>query len=701
MATMLKAKALFDCNAEDEGEISFKMGDILVDVKKSAEDDWYVGRLQGTSTRGLFPFNYVEFITENSTTPPKLIPGQDPSDSTKNTISASVSPPNSITFSTWSVISNNPVNQDESDNHKLPVSKPDNKTNSSYDAFEFAMGPSFKQSRPLQLNGNTSDPTLQSPGIKPKPALGPKPAHTDTLALKKERQADTCPGSGSGSGSGSSSAAPADKPNFKASFIKNDIASRARSLSTSVVPNRDISKSVKPSLLQKDQDTRRAFEGAIGKLGTMSPKSLPNTRSGSFSKSLVTNETHKPQSKPSEDNVEHDEDEEDGEYQLVRPSQLRNKQQQIPVIFGTKPASVISSKKPVVSSFPVLPVSNPAPRLPSRPTSKANRRSKTAHSTKPNSASSLPPNISTIEQIISPDNNSPLGRAPPSLKPKPPAKVSTLNNSPTLPSRPKARSTSNPPPILPKPSDTAVIGLHTPNHRPPPPPIVNKPVIKPTTRSGISKAFNPTQKTDSASNLPMVFQGSTPQKPNLGPSPNLPARPAKEWQPVHKDTSINVKPSTILNNRTRSATGPSYCENPNTIDFKDEAIEKDKKGFLNQNRPHQPSTSSKTELFASEPEKKKVAPPPPPSRPAKNTSLSEMGVDAKRYQTLFDAIQDEGFVDGQTVKVLWQRSQLPSQKLAQIWRECDPSNNGLLDKQAFLLGMSKIDMMLKKHEAPS
>ncbi|KAL0081628.1 hypothetical protein F4703DRAFT_1868252 [Phycomyces blakesleeanus] len=874
MATMLKAKALFDCNAEDEGEISFKTGDILVDVKKSTEPDWYVGRLQGTSTRGLFPFNYVEFITENSATLPRLIPNQDSSESSKNAMTASVSPPNSIMSSTWSVISTNLVNPDENDNQKPPLSKPANKPNSSYDAFEFAMGPSsFKSSRPLvsPFNGNNTaheqlSSALQSPGIKPKPAVGPKPAQADMPVIKKDRPFDTSFGSSSSSSSSSSTATTttpvAEKPNFKTPFMKNDISSRTRSLSTSVVTNREIPKAVKPSLLQKDQDTRRAFEGAVGKLGTMTPKSLPNTRSGSFSKPGVTNEIQpKLQLKPSEDHIEHDEDEEDGEYQLVRPSQLRHKQQQIPVLFGTKPPtstlstkksldSTINKKQSSLSSFPVLPVSNnPAPKLPSRPTSKANRRSKASHSTelkpKTNSSSAQSDSIMTIEEEnnLPDNNNTPIvnnnnniinnnninnhnhsnnlshshihnnnnnnnnnissNRAPPSLKPKPAQVSGIITQSPTLPNRPKARSTSNPPPILPKPSDTpGSSGLHTSNqtHRPPLPPIVNKPVIKPTARSGISKAFNPSPKTTdsgSSTNLPMLFQGSTiAPKPNLGPIPSLPARPAKElWQAVNAEDK-NIKPSAILNNRSRSATNPSYnCDNSstsnnnsggNSADLKFPAplslkstvdsVEKDspiktvdleKKGAppppplsssstttqatatatnLNTNattaatatttintgyRPQQPiPPPSKTGLSSSsnssssssssssnssnsnnnnnnnsnsnnntEPEKKKVAPPPPPSRPARNTSLSsDTSVDAWRYQTLFDTIQDEGFVDGQTAKLLWQRSHLPSPKLAQIWRECDPYNNGLLDKQAFVLGMSKIDLMLKKYE---
>lgn len=55
------ARALYDCNAEDSLELSFKKDEILYNVTESPESDWLQAS-RGDGTRGLVPANYLEFL---------------------------------------------------------------------------------------------------------------------------------------------------------------------------------------------------------------------------------------------------------------------------------------------------------------------------------------------------------------------------------------------------------------------------------------------------------------------------------------------------------------------------------------------------------------------------------------------------------------------------------------------------------------
>lgn len=142
----MKAKALYDCTADDASELTFKEGDILVDVVPSPEEGWYEGRIQGTNNRGLFPYNYVEFLTNSEK------PVQD------SKLGISVSPPNSTLSSAWSVISN----KDPPEETELMATTP-RSLDKKIDAFEKAIAAA--SSKPKQ-----------------KPAIAPKPPqlHSDS-----------------------------------------------------------------------------------------------------------------------------------------------------------------------------------------------------------------------------------------------------------------------------------------------------------------------------------------------------------------------------------------------------------------------------------------------------------------------------------------------------------------------------------------
>lgn len=57
----MKVRALYDYNAADDTELSFKAGDIITVTKNDKSiPGWIEGELRGK--RGLFPGNYVEFL---------------------------------------------------------------------------------------------------------------------------------------------------------------------------------------------------------------------------------------------------------------------------------------------------------------------------------------------------------------------------------------------------------------------------------------------------------------------------------------------------------------------------------------------------------------------------------------------------------------------------------------------------------------
>ncbi|KAJ3417457.1 hypothetical protein HDV05_003321 [Chytridiales sp. JEL 0842] len=62
LVSTVKAVALYDSTADHPSELSFKRGDCILDVLPSSAPGWFTGRLKNTSTRGLFPENYVRFL---------------------------------------------------------------------------------------------------------------------------------------------------------------------------------------------------------------------------------------------------------------------------------------------------------------------------------------------------------------------------------------------------------------------------------------------------------------------------------------------------------------------------------------------------------------------------------------------------------------------------------------------------------------
>ncbi|KAJ3030744.1 UNVERIFIED_CONTAM: hypothetical protein HDU68_007955 [Siphonaria sp. JEL0065] len=74
----LRAVALFDCVGDTAEELSFKKGDLIVDVKAAPEegDNWWSGRVEGSSVAGYFPGNYVKFAEVKAAPGPPFIPAK-------------------------------------------------------------------------------------------------------------------------------------------------------------------------------------------------------------------------------------------------------------------------------------------------------------------------------------------------------------------------------------------------------------------------------------------------------------------------------------------------------------------------------------------------------------------------------------------------------------------------------------------------
>ncbi|KAI9199515.1 uncharacterized protein BJ171DRAFT_518594 [Polychytrium aggregatum] len=68
----MRAIALYDCFADGDGEISFSVGQLILEVTPDPEPGWFQGRLEN-GTVGLFPGNYVRFEED----PPKIKPNAD------------------------------------------------------------------------------------------------------------------------------------------------------------------------------------------------------------------------------------------------------------------------------------------------------------------------------------------------------------------------------------------------------------------------------------------------------------------------------------------------------------------------------------------------------------------------------------------------------------------------------------------------
>ncbi|ORZ18641.1 hypothetical protein BCR42DRAFT_411326 [Absidia repens] len=731
---MLNAIALYDCVADEEGELSFTEGTRFVDVVDSTEEDWLEGRIEGTSQRGLFPSNYVNVITVSSTPtvvkPIRKAPNSDAS------LSQSVSPPNSNISSSWSVISNTPTTTTPT---TTDINSSDTSTSKStrLNAFESAM------QTPSSSKYSDIAATLMNKRTMPKPTMVSTSSNATTNSNTSTSIAAT-----NDNNKSSSTARTFVLPTL--SPVQQQ--ARARSFSASSTTTPAPPTSLKPSALR--QDLRKTAQ-----LDTSWRTKLDN---GS-SPTTVTNTIQHPLLNPPTDNKvniigthgndDEDMEEEDG-YQLIKPSQLRKQQQRqqqgkdfgklntsttLPLSSSVSTSALPSQKSSASSKtrLQTLPSSSTThlAKLPSRPVSNANRQSKSrSSSTRTNSASQVksidsttPTPTDSSRSNTNKTNNSTAivaasNKTAPSLKPKPPQ----LNNLPkTSVMITKERSASNPPPIQPKSFSNDI-------QRPSKPIVESKPLFPLATTQAEKKGT--TTKTPP---LPPLGARGGVALPGLGKknsAPILPTRPsAATNKPIssssgsaiddifkdkqHLDENTNLKPSQLLTTqRARSSTNPSFATRPliditngngsGSRNLSSTALDTPIDGAIRSPPPPPAAaatttTTTSTKSSSSSPAIpliiKQAPPPPPPSRQVNNNSNKKESGAHTRYDGLFDTIQDDGYVDGLTTQVIWGKSRLPYDILAGIWQQCDQQKSGLLDRQRFIHGMQLIDSHLAKN----
>ncbi|CEG71239.1 hypothetical protein RMATCC62417_07001 [Rhizopus microsporus] len=668
MPSKLRMIALYDCTADDIGELSFKEGDILTDVTKSNDEGWYEGRLENSTERGLFPYNFVKPLPESFTVD-TITTDNVSSGSGKITVSDSAS----TAFDT--ILSNVYSKKDVKSAKKthvsatdkgLPQDLPEKSTN-----YNNKLGNGTHRILPMP-----ADKTKDIPGLK----FSTPPPTFEKLSYKSTEKQES----------------PTRARSYSTSFLK------------STSDNHGLDRTLRPS--QWAPGGKSELEIALSR---RSPRSTANLRSEFQTKHGVSTGTGiqlvgLENAKLSTVSRDTEEEEEDEGFQLIKPSQLRQKQQ-VPgpvlpkPIVPTQSASYVAKsstpswKKTVdTSQRPTESVgkstigtpeplgnipapSNPMPRLPSRPVSTASRKSRNnsqiSSASTPSVLNQQTPSLSKEER---PESILEKANPPPILKPKP------VLPQPCLPPRPnKARSASNPPLLQPKPNLTLLENSSGQD---------TKEINNTTQATSLSP---PTPPRVGAKPPPVLYQQklqsfisqkaiSPPFSPPTKPTTLTPPSPPRTMLNGQKNSISNLKPSAYLN-RARSVTNPPYFGQKPTMDCNSPKL------------TSIPKSSVETKVNSTE-LKKKVAPPPPPSRPPKS-KLAFISDDAKaRYEALFDAIHDDGYVDSQTVYKIWIKSKISKDKLARIWKESHPDQKGLLDRHAFVYGMGKIDEILKQHQ---
>ena len=52
-------QAMYDYDAQDDDEVGFRDGDLIIDVEP-IDEGWMIGTVKSTGQRGMLPANYVE-----------------------------------------------------------------------------------------------------------------------------------------------------------------------------------------------------------------------------------------------------------------------------------------------------------------------------------------------------------------------------------------------------------------------------------------------------------------------------------------------------------------------------------------------------------------------------------------------------------------------------------------------------------------
>lgn len=699
----MKAKALFDCTADDIGELSFKEGDVLVDVVDSAEDGWYEGRVEGSSIRGLFPYNYVEVLDEpTASSEPSLNDGKASRTSIEDN---SLAPEPKIAPSTsWSVLTKAETNEARRAiggevKNSSAASTPEGKKSLKEDVpVTIPLTFSKQPTAAVNLFARKPDPSSPNtpPIIRPKPAISPKPA-----ALEKSigvQRVTTDP----------SKSPKAREPVNHSAYRTRSMSSPLANPSTTfgsprpIITPRNLPLSSQDSNIKPSQLKNKETYGVV--LKKTSPSIPTKTISLRSTESQGIGIASKSAEEKIDDssNKEDENSEDDDGYQLVKPSSMRQRSR-------AQTTADIQSRYGGVR----LPFANPGQVSQGKPISSELK------GIQPNAANSSPSVAARA---------APISKGSTATASKPTANVldlmSTTNNpAPRLPSRPTSNRRSRRPPSS---KSAAEVGKVPSTSIAPsgankisniPPPIKAKPLVKPTTaivekQVGVTTQNDDESKPISVSNLarqfdtsksplsPSVTQPATKPKSASLPFPQVPGKPlglsnANNSAPALQSRSI-PKPNADL----ASNNSPSFGSNAPPI-LRPKPSQYQAASSLTSNTNIDSSRSPRDVNTATRPSyvrnassntssRKKAAALPPPATAA-------IPSDARlRYESLFDRVNDRNRIDGQTVKVIWQKSKLNDKVLADVWKHCDKESTGLLDKSAFVQGMGEIDERLRR-----
>lgn len=707
----MRAKALFDCIADDIGELSFKEGDVLVDVVNSAEEGWYEGRVEGNSIRGLFPYNYVEILEELVASPVPIAQSTNlPQSSVEDTLSTSE--PKVAPSTSWSVLTKAETNE-----AKMAMSSDLNSGQISFNLdskYDYSTGihtsVTSSLSKPTTaVNMFTRKPDLISPSttpiIKPKPAISAKPAafgnNMGTPMVKAAQNQNPKEKLEGGK--------PIANPAYRTRSMSSPSANPSVKFGASgpVVTPRSFKDSTLEGNLKlsqlKNQETfgvvlRKTSAPSVPSKG-VSLYSTPSPAFGSPSK--LTDEIKVAADSPLKSESKEDDNSEDDEgYQLVKPSSLRQRsraqtttdiqskyggvrlpfahpslvtqKKQIgmdesaikPSIVSIKPTPVAARTVPSQSTSNALDVmsatNNPAPRLPSRPTSSKRQR-------RPPSSRTSVPSKSKVDAPISPANgNASTSSSPPPIKAKPmvilPKEMQEKQPTPVGLNKVQSPEESKPPSV----SNLArQFGASKPSVSPG----VTPPVLKPK-----SSSISYPQVPGKPLNLPNTSSFAFTLPPRPIPKPSVESSSTNSLPSSVSSTPPVLRPKPTQYQAFKPVSGNG---NSDTSQSLKEPIVSARPSFA-----RNPSSSATS--------RKKAAALPPPATASipRNARM--------RYEALFESIHDRNKVDGQTVKLIWRKSKLNDKVLADVWKHCDKESTGILDKSAFVQGMGEIDERLRR-----
>ncbi|KAI9313379.1 hypothetical protein BX666DRAFT_1975973 [Dichotomocladium elegans] len=605
---MRKAKAIYDCTADGDGELSFKEGDILINVTESAEDGWYVGRIEGTVQEGLFPYNYVEFITE--------------SEVASKFISESQQDQQRRRWRQQQQQQQQQQQEQRNSGHQSSLSSPWCIISAKGNTQEEGAKTAAVNTQAAAVSRSTT-----AAAEKPPPTLAPKPQFKNTIEV---------------------------------SALKNGPSS-----------------AIKPSTGYYRSPTRNQEE-------------------------------------------EEGEEDEDG-FQIVSLPLYSQRKAELGSVDPSSPSKAPMAdgqtdhrKNNSIFSDLRLAASNPAPPLPSKPIAN-NRR---ARSTKPAFAAPLPHQ----------------------------AKQSTESAANAAPSTP---ALSLPPVIKQKPSPVAIAqkGHSTPNNSPPP--LRPKPSFGKQVATEHSGFGAPTTTTMGSRQLDAPSHGALSSMapvalPGLSSSP-LGGRPPRTLYSNACSSSAGHQPAAGILHSSKAiplpglATSKSVTQRPPftstrstprtlTSDASSPLSSSDPPDYVSvasrleqwQQRSRQETVSSSssrpkyckvssssggsettmdasTKRTSASPESTATA----AAAPAAAAAAVAAAQDISRYEDLFDKIQDDGVVDAQTVKLIWERSRVSDEALSRIWKRCDPQGHGKLDKAGFIQGLREIDALLAQNDKVS